>query len=234
MLVLTDDDLTNIEAALTARAANPACSLVIRTDDARLRESVAHLIPGARPLGVLALAAQAFAAASLGENVLELLQLDGRTVLMIEYRVEATDTLVSKLIGEVAYGFGVVPLLLRRDARSEEFFPSDDARLREHDDLIVLTTVEGLRDIEHGAIRPALHRVCVDGRPPETLAFEAALMMARVSGCDVGVAQSALKSAPSVLDVPLYRPQAERLARELTKVGIEARSQLQSATPMSS
>jgi Trk K+ transport system NAD-binding subunit len=223
LLALTDDDVTNLEAALTARAANPLCTLVIRTDDARLRESVAHLVPGARPLGVLALAAQAFAAAALGESVHELLHVDGRTILVTEFRVEATDTLVSKLLGEVAYGFGVVPVLLRRHkAAAAELLPSDEVRLHEHDVLVVLATVEGLGNIEQGSIRPAEHHVRVEARPSDPAMLDAALLMARVSGCEVNVAQAALRHAPAVFEVPLYRQQAERLARDLSRSGLDA------------
>jgi Trk K+ transport system NAD-binding subunit len=229
-LLLTDDDVTNLEAALSARAKNPACALVIRTDDARLRESVAHMVPGARPLGVLALAAQAFAAAALGENVHELLQVDGRTLLVTEYRVETGDTLNAKLVSDVAYGFGVVPLVLRRhETAAVEFLPPDDARLRVHDTLVVLAAVEGLRNIEQGSILPAEYHVRVEAKPSQPAAFDAALIMARMSGCEVAVAQAALHDAPARFDVPLYRPQAERLARELAKSGIDARVAFEAA-----
>ncbi len=229
-LLLTDDDVTNLEAALSVRAANPACALVIRTDDARLRESVAHMVPGARPLGVLALAAQAFAAAALGENVHELLQVDGRTLLVTEYRVQAGDTLNAKLVSDVAYGFGVLPLLLRRhETAAVEWLAPDDTRLRVHDTLVVLAAVEGLRNIEQGSILAAEYRVRVEARPSQPAAFDAALLMARMSGCEVAVARAALDQAPALFDVALYRPQAERLARELAKNGVDARVTFEAA-----
>jgi Trk K+ transport system NAD-binding subunit len=223
VMALTDDDVANLEAALTARAMNPKATLVIRADDTHFRENVAQLVRGARALGVQALAAEAFAAAAFGESIHQLLHVDDRIFLVAEYRVEPSDTLHEKLIGEIAYGFGVLPLLLNRgDGRPRDFFPSDDVRLRARDRLFVLASVDGLRKVEGGIVaRPAFH-VRVEAAPSDEASFDGALAIAKVSGCDVGIAQQTMRKLPATIEKALYAPQADRLVRELAKVRVTA------------
>ncbi len=83
VIVVTDDEVANLEIALRAHAANPTASLVIRTFDPRFSENVARLLPYARVLGVYALAAEAFAAAAFGENILNLFRLNNQTTVKI-------------------------------------------------------------------------------------------------------------------------------------------------------
>jgi Trk K+ transport system NAD-binding subunit len=223
VMALSDDDVANLEAALTARAMSPQATLVIRADDARFRENVAQLVRGARALGVQALAAEAFAAAAFGENIHQLLHVDDRIFLVTEYAVAPDDTLHDRLVGEVAYGFGVLPLLLvRGDGRSREFFPSDDLRLRVSDRFFVLASVEGVRDVESDASRPPAFQVRVERAPSEAAAFDGALAIAKVSGCDVGVAQEVMRALPGTLPTRLYAAQADRMVRELARTRVTA------------
>jgi Trk K+ transport system NAD-binding subunit len=223
VVALGDDDVANLEAALTARAMSPTTTLVIRADDTGFRENVAQLVRGARALGVQALAAEAFAAAAFGENIHQLLHVDDRIFLVAEYEIEPTDTLHGRLIAEVAYGFGVLPLLLARgDGRSRDFLPSDDLRLRVGDRFVVLASVEGIRRVESGAVRAPSFYVRLEGAPSEAAAFDGALAIAKVSGCDVALAQRTMHGLPATFSVPLYALQADRMVRELAKVRVGA------------
>jgi Trk K+ transport system NAD-binding subunit len=223
VVALTDDEVSNLEAALVARKANPRCRVIIRSDDALFSENVAKLVPGARPLGVYALAAEAFATTAFGESVLGLLRFGDKTGVVTEYVIGPRDTLLGRLLGEVAYGFDVVPVLLQRTGKYPEWFPPDDARLDENDRLVVLATTEGLRDIEHGDARVPRCHVHVDSAASPEAGFEGAIVMARFSRCDLATAQQMVKSLPATLDVPLHEQQAERLVRELAKVRVWAR-----------
>jgi Trk K+ transport system NAD-binding subunit len=223
IVALGEDEVKNLEAALIARTKSPRCTVVIRTDDTHFSRNVAKLVSGARPLGVYALAAEAFAAAAFGENVHDLLHIDDRAALVTDYKVEGGDTLVGKLIGEVAYGYGVVPLLLQRDeTKPVEFFPSDDVRLQQGQRLVVLASIEGLRSIELGTPRAPSCRVHVDAAGGEDGAFDGAMALARISGCDVALAQEVMRALPATLTTELYEHQAERLVRELGKVRVTA------------
>ncbi len=223
VVALTDDEVANLEAALVARKANPSCTVIIRSDDALFRENIAKLVVGARPPGVYALAAEAFATTAFGESVHGLLRFGDKTGVVTEYLVGAGDTLIGRLVCEVAYGFDVVPVLLQRDGKSPESFPTDDTRLEENDRLVVLATTEGLRDIEYGSVRPARCRVHVDAAASHEAGFDGAIVIVRLSGCDLATAQDVINSLPATLEVPLYEQQAERLVRELGKVRVIAR-----------
>lgn len=96
IIVATEDQMLNLEVALIARAANPGIGLVIRTFDQYFDEMLAELLPQARSLCAYALSAEAFAGAAFGENILSLFCLNNRTILVAEYYIESSDTLIRK------------------------------------------------------------------------------------------------------------------------------------------
>ncbi|MCL6434124.1 MAG: NAD-binding protein [Leptolyngbyaceae cyanobacterium HOT.MB2.61] len=223
VVVLTDDEVANLEIGLMARAANPSCNLVLRTVDQRFAESVARLLPDARVLGAYALAAEAFVAATFGENILNLFRLNNRTTLVTEYIIEAGDTLEGRLLGEVAYGYGVVPILYQRSSYdSARLMPLDDIRLHRGDRLVVLATIEGLRRVEQGMALERHWLLRVEKAMSQEAAFEGAGAIARISGCDISLARTLMNQLPSILEVPLYKHQALRLVRELSKVQVSS------------
>jgi Trk K+ transport system NAD-binding subunit len=149
LIALTDDEVTNLEIALEAKAIHPECRLVVRMDDPAFSGSVTQLVPGAKAFGTYAVAAEAFAAAALGETVHGLLHLDGETVLITEYAVTAGDTLAGHRLAEIAYGYAVVPVLHRRAGRKEaELLPSEDLDVLAGDRLVVLATSDGVQRVE--------------------------------------------------------------------------------------
>jgi Trk K+ transport system NAD-binding subunit len=232
LVALPEDEIESLEAALTARARSPRCTLVLRADDPGFRDHVAKLVAGVVPISAYALAAEAFSAAAFGENVHGLIHLDDETLLVTEYTVEPVDSLVGRLVAEIAYGYGVVPLLLEHarlgseplsSTQRAEVFPSDDMRLAAGDRLVVLASFDALGCIERGepVARPFL--VHIEEAGWEGSALEAATTIARVSGCELAVAQKSIAELPATLPVPLYGPQAHRLVRKLGHVRVRAR-----------
>ena len=73
-----------------------------------------------------------------------------QTILVTQYTIETGDTLAGLLLSEVAYGYGVVPILYQHPGEPDALMPSDDIRLHEGDRLLVLATIRGLRRIEQG------------------------------------------------------------------------------------
>lgn len=160
----------------------------------------------------------------MGENVHGMLHVGDRTLLVIEFEIDDDDGMAGRLMGDIAYGYGVVPIMLRRGGgRGGEFLPPDDVRLRRGDGLVLLSSVEGLRAIERGEPRPAGHRVEVMvGASPQAV-FDAALVLSRVTGCELASAKEALTELPAVLPMALHRQPAQRVVRELAKVRVTAR-----------
>jgi Trk K+ transport system NAD-binding subunit len=223
VVVLTEDDVTNLELALLAAQMNENCNLVVRTDDPEFGDSVSTLAPRAHTMSTYALSAEAFAAAALGEKVLGLIRIRHQTVLVSEYKVETGDTLDHKLLGEVTGGYGLVAIMHQRQPNERvTFFPSDDIRLEAGDRLVVLATIEGLRRVEHGAAEERTHLVRVLNVLSQESAFEGARVIARATGCELGTARALMSHLPGILETTLYTHQAERLVFELGSVSVGA------------
>lgn len=217
VVVATDDEMVNLEIGLMAHAANPSGGLVIRTFEQGLSKNLAQLLPETQVLCAYALAAEAFAGAAFGENIENLFRLNNQTILVTEYQIEAGDTLNGLLLGEVAYGYGVVPVLYQKGEETPKLMPSDDMRLDVGDRMVVLATSYGLRRIEQGkaSITPKRWRVRVKKALNPDAIFEGANAIARISGCELSTARGLMHNLPGTLRSPLYKHQAQRLVREL-------------------
>ena len=225
VLVAMDDEMLNLEVGLMAHAANPTGGLVIRTFEEGLSKNLAQLLPDAQVLCAYALAAEAFAGAAFGENIDNLFRLDNQTILVTEYHIEINDTLNGLLLAEVAYGYGVVPVLYQKGQDTPTFMPSDDVRLAIGDRMVVLATSIGLRRVEEGfkSILPKRWRVLVEKAMNPEAIFEGANAIARISACDLSTARALMHNLPGVLEVPLYKHQAQRLVRSLKQAQVRAR-----------
>ncbi|NCJ08118.1 potassium transporter TrkA [Synechococcales cyanobacterium C] len=232
VVAVTADEIENLELGLNAHRTNPNCGLVIRTYDQRFTEKIRRLFPYAQSLCTSALSAEAFVAAAFGENVLSLFRIDQQTILITDYRIEAGDTLNGLLLAEVAYGYGVVPLMHQRSTKIDlpessstpiSFMPSDDLRLHIGDRLVVLATIAGLQHIERGEQAPRAWQVEIQAAQTSEAIFEGANEIARISGCPLNVARNVMAQLPGTFSMLLYKPQAQRLVRRLRRVQVAAR-----------
>lgn len=224
VVVATDDEMVNLEVGLMAHAENPVGGLVIRTFEQGLSKNLAQLLPDAQVLCAYALAAEAFAGAAFGENIENLFRLNNQTILVTEYQIEAGDTLSGLLLAEVAYGYGVVPILYQKEEETPKLIPSDDIRLARGDRMVVLATSKGLRRVEQGilSMTPKTCRVQVEQALTREAIFEGANAIARIAGCDLSTARALMHNLPGTLQMPLYRHQAQRLVRALIKARVKA------------
>lgn len=223
VMALTDDDVLNLELALMAAQLNENCRVVVRTDDAEFGRSVMSLAPHTVAMSVYALSAEAFAAAALGENVINLLRIGHETILTTEFIVEAGDTLEGHLLGDVTCGYGVAAILFQRKCSEPvEFFPPEDIRLEVGNRLVVLATIGGLQNAEHGVSPQRTHQIRVLRVNSTQAAFECARAISRITGCSLGTATSLFGELPAVLPQLLFRHQAQRLSRELGLLGVIA------------
>lgn len=223
VMVLTDDDVANLELALMAAQSNEDCHLVVRAEDAEFGRNVRSLAPHAQAISIYALSAEVFCAAALGEKISSVLRIRQQTVLATEFQVETGDTLAGRLLCEVTYGYGLVAVLYQRSPADEpEFFPPDDIRLEPGSRLVVLSTMAGLQNAEHGIAAERAYQVRILRARSKDAAFEGARTISRVTGCDMGTAGAVTGAAPGTLALRLFRHQAERLIRELGIVGVDA------------
>ncbi len=223
VVIVTDDEMLNLEVALMAQAANPHTNLVIRTSGQRLSQHLMAALPNAQVLGMHAVAAEVFAGAAFGENIIDLFHFNHQTILVTEYQIEPGDRLNRLLLADVAYGYGVVPIFHERISQPATLMPTDDILLAIDDRLVVLATIEGLRRIESGKRHPKSWLVEVESAMTEGASFEGANSIGRISGCSLGVARELMASLPGILNFPLYKAQAQRLVHALEKVRVSAR-----------
>jgi Trk K+ transport system NAD-binding subunit len=222
VIVCTDDEVANLEIALTAREQNPALNLVIRIFDLRFRDSIQHLLPYAKVLGAYRLSAAAFAAAAFGETILNLFRLNQQTTLVAEYKITETDTLSGHLLSEVSGGYGIVPILYQSVQEMEQWMPTEDIRLGACDRLVVIATMEGLRNVEQGKMALKTWRVEVSKALTQDAKFDGIMAIARITGCGIDAATQAMKTLPTLLPFQLYPHQAQRLVLQLKKVQVIA------------
>lgn len=230
LIVATDDQMLNLEVALTARNAasqvDRMLNLIIRAQNQRFCDHLTGLLPDAKAFCVYALSAEAFAGAAFGENILGLFRLANQTVLVTEYHIEPTDTLCRKLLAQVAYGYGVVPIAYQPHADAHlKLMPADDIRLQVGDRLIVLATIESLQKIEWGTITPS-RRWQLQALKPLNLGatYYAGNTLENIAGCELSEARAFMDHLPETPDFPgvmelsLYDHQAAHLLRKLRKL----------------
>ncbi|WP_348982778.1 potassium channel family protein [Brasilonema octagenarum] len=233
VVVVTDDEMLNLEVSLMAYDANPESNLVIRTTGLSLSDNLAELLPNAQVLCVYAVVAEAFAGAAFGENIINLFRVDHKTILVTEYQIEAGDTLNGLLLSEVAYGYGVIPILYQKETEMPKLMPSEDISLvvgdsfaaaRSADRMVVLATSDGLQRIEQGSAiaTSKTWQVHITKALTEEAQFEGANVLVRISGCSLNTARTVMKNLPETLHVPLYKHQAQRLIIELAKAQVTA------------
>ncbi|NMG22730.1 potassium channel family protein [Brasilonema bromeliae] len=224
VVVVTDDEMLNLEVSLMAYDANPESNLVIRTTGLSLSDNLAELLPNAQVLCVYALVAEAFAGAAFGENIINLFRINHKTILVTEYQIEGGDTLNGLLLSEVAYGYGVVPILYQKETGMAKLMPSEDISLAVGDRMIVLATSDGLQRIEQGTTitTSKTWQVHITRALTEEAQFEGANVLVRISGCSLNTARTVMKNLPQTLHLPLYKHQAQRLIIELSKAQVIA------------
>ncbi len=223
VVIVTEDEVANLEIGLMVHAANPESNLVIRTFDPRFSESLSKLFPYAKVLSAYAISAEAFVAAAFGENILTLFRTNNQTILVTEFDIKSSDTLNGLLLSEVAYGYGIVALLHQRHpSEPVKLMPSQDTRLEVGDRLVALAMIDGLQRVERGIKASRRWLVKVEKAMNQEAAFEGATTIARVTGCPLSLARNLCNNLPGVLKFPLYRHQAQRLVRELSKCQVTA------------
>jgi voltage-gated potassium channel Kch len=229
VIVVTEDQMLNLEVALMAREAaqqlNRDIGLVVRTYDQRFSDNLSNLLPDAKALAAYGLSAEAFAGAAFGENILGLFRLNNQTILVTEYTIEADDTLVGELLSRIAYGYGVVPIFQQRAKREHHhddpadlLMPSDDRQLQVGDRLILLASINGLRRIEHREMAaPRRWRLEAQKLITQGAQQDGSNILYRISGCELAKARAFTENLPGAMELSLYDYQAHRLIEELSR-----------------
>ena len=240
VIAVTDDPVLNLEVALIAAEVlendKRPFTPVIRTLNQLFSDNIKSFLPQARSYSVYALSAEAFAGAAFGENILGLFRLNHQTILITEYAIEYGDTLNGKPLAEIAYGYGVVPILLQQCQPNRQYqnhpMPSDDLRVHIKDKLYVLSSINGLRRIERGEMTsPRQWLLEIDPPLNPHMTSEASSLLARLSNLPLKQCTRLMKTLPNTLQLALYDYQAHRLMQELKRCVPIRLSPLRSDSP---
>ncbi|TVQ46299.1 MAG: potassium transporter TrkA [Gloeocapsa sp. DLM2.Bin57] len=224
VIITTNNPMLNLEIALTIRNLNPSSNLVIGTYQTGVSYQLTRLLDNTQVIGTYTVAAEAFAGAAFGENILALFRQNNQTILTTEYQIEANDTLNGLLISEINYGYGVVVIFYQTPNQEPLFIPLEDLRVSSGDRIIVLATIEGLRTIERGNIDiiSRCWQVHLEKALTQDAIFDGANIISRITGCPIPLARELVNNLPQTIPIPLYQHQAERLVRDLKKALVNA------------
>jgi hypothetical protein len=100
--------------------------------------------------------------------------------------------------------------------------PWYDVKLYAGDRLIVLATSSSLQQIEWGEMLPRLWQVQIEKALTANAIMYGAEEIVLITGCSFATARQWMNNLPRVLPIALYKHQAQRLVRELTKVQVLA------------
>lgn len=146
VILATDDDLANIDAALTAHDMNPKLRVVLRLFDESL--AVKFTSHFAMPAIVTSqVSAQAFIAAATGRKVYHDFQLDGSKLHLTDVTVMAEGTLAGRQVGDVQKQYAV-NIVMHRGTQGVLINPGHDTVLGAGDTLLVIAPMEHLNALE--------------------------------------------------------------------------------------
>ncbi|RUT08551.1 hypothetical protein DSM106972_017190 [Dulcicalothrix desertica PCC 7102] len=231
-IAATNDEILNLELGMIAHSQNKNIPIVIRTFDPRFSNYIQQHLPYAKVLCAYQISAEAFVAASFGENIKSLLRLNEQTVLVVDFTIQSGDTLAELSLAEITYGYGVAPIFYRSKRNNESRrLPSFSRtpRLQNGDCLTVLVNIEGLRKIEQGQRLLPRYKLYLDSIEVQEAAQRQNIiedgknLIYRFTDCKLELASKTMKNIPCELDFILYKHQGQSLVRELKKLNIIAR-----------
>jgi Trk K+ transport system NAD-binding subunit len=146
IILATDDDLTNLDGALTARDIHPGIHVVMRLFDDTLAEKVggAFSMPA---ISASQVAAPAFIAAATGRKVYHEFQLDNRRVHLTDLTIRAGGSLVGRSVGDIQAD-KEVNIVMHRGPSGVNVNPGHDLVLAASDTILVIAPMERLVDLE--------------------------------------------------------------------------------------
>jgi voltage-gated potassium channel len=156
VVCVINDDLTNLDIALTARQSRPDVRIVLRIFNDALAEKLQSAFNIKSAFSTSALAAPTFAAAAVNRNVTNALYVGGKFLTTQEIIVAGGGALDGRLVGTVEQTYDI-SVLYRRNERGEDLRPRGDYRLANGDIIVIigtLATLEQIGDLNRPGVHP--------------------------------------------------------------------------------
>jgi voltage-gated potassium channel len=146
IVCVINDDLTNLDIALTARQIRPEIRIVLRVFNDALAQKLQSAFNIKTAFSTSALAAPTFAAAAIESNITNALYVGGKLLSTEELTVVRDGTLDGRLVGTIEEQHDL-SILYRRNAQGEDLRPRSDYRLSSGDVIVVIGTLASLQRI---------------------------------------------------------------------------------------
>jgi voltage-gated potassium channel len=146
VIITTSDDLTNLDAAITARDLNSTAKIVIRLFD----ETLATKVAGAFSMPTIStsqVAAPAFIAAATGRKIYQGFQLAGQYVHFTDLTICPTGRLVGWSIGELQSDKRI-NVVMQQGSQGVNVNPDAQIVLQPGDTILVIAPMEALLTLE--------------------------------------------------------------------------------------
>jgi Trk K+ transport system NAD-binding subunit len=146
VIITTSDDLTNLDAAITARDLNATAKIVIRLFD----ETLATKVAGAFSMPTIStsqVAAPAFIAAATGRKIYQGFQLAGQYVHFTDLTICPTGRLVGWSVGEIQADKRI-NIVMQQSSEGVHVNPEAQIVLQPGDTILVIAPMDALLTLE--------------------------------------------------------------------------------------
>ena len=137
IILCTQNDSLNLQAALKARSINPDIQVVVRIFDDDFASALQDQF-GFQALSATGRAAPAFAAAAAGVDMTRPITIEGQELSLASLCVRNQSPLVNISVGEIEDLYNVSVVLVRRGSESPDFHPTADREIISNDSIAVL------------------------------------------------------------------------------------------------
>lgn len=144
-ILVTDDDLANLDSALTAREIKPDIRVVLRLFDETLATKVATAFK-MPAISTSATSAPAFIAAATGRSVLAAFSLDGTQTLHVA-DVCVGASIAGRTVGDVQTQFGVNIVMHQRDGTTK-VNPEHGVTVQARDRMLIIAPLDKIAALE--------------------------------------------------------------------------------------
>lgn len=144
IIAVTDNDLANLEAAMTAREINPTIRVVIRMFDQKLAKKVEKFMGIEGAYSSSARSARLFAQAAISGNIIDSFEFGGTIINALQLIVESNTIIVGQTVDDLRNNYEVTVLCHESKEGVADWNPAPGTPLSVGDKLLIMTDRDGL------------------------------------------------------------------------------------------
>ncbi len=144
IIAVTDNDLANLEAAMTARELNPKIRVVIRMFDQKLAKKVEKFMGIEGAYSSSARSARLFAQAAISGNIIDSFEFGGTIINAVQLIVEPDTIIVGQTVDHLRNNYEVTVLCHESSEGVADWNPAPSTTLAVGDKLLIMTDRDGV------------------------------------------------------------------------------------------